>query len=741
MKLAQSVSRRALLCILLAAVSASFARQPNGTKYLTLDSIIGPNRVDFDGSHAGGLQWTPATQQYLERRKGLMTRIDAADGTEQPDYNAEALQKSLEEEGLEESIARRISEGVHIFDKQRTRAIILHDKSCYYCDLTEPQLKKLSFEVSDKARRELSLSPAGKYVTFVRDNDLFTFDIAANKLQQRTRDGSETLLNGVLDWVYQEEVYGRGNFRAYWWRDDDAYLAFLQLDEHEVPIYSIPDESKIHPEVERQRYPLPGDPNPRVRLGVFTATGDAPIWIDLREYGDEDILIVRTGWSPDGRLMFQVQDRRQKWLDLNAADAKTGQVTRLLRETSPAWVNVLGEPTWLEDGSFLWVSERDGHAHLYHYERDGRLIRQITSGDWKVRELHGVDPTGGWVYFSGLTGAGIETQAYRVPLDGGDRQQLTEAGFSHHAEFSPNCRYFIDTYSNIQTPPRVALRDADGQLVRMISENPVDKLSEFRLGETEFLRIPARDGYMLDAMIIRPPDYDAKKSFAVWCPVYAGPDSPTVSNGWQGSGYLMNQLMAQRGCIIWTCDPRSAHGVSSSAAWQVYGDLGRQELADIEDGLRWLLAHERADPTRIGISGFSYGGYMTAYALTHSDMFAFGIAGAPVTDWRNYDSIYTERYMGLPADNPDGYDASSAVKAAKDLVGGLLLVHGAIDDNVHVSNTMQFCDALQRAGKPFELMIYPGNRHGIHRNSRHWHELRMRYALRRFGLSEEIPAD
>jgi dipeptidyl-peptidase-4 len=371
------------------------------------------------------------------------------------------------------------------------------------------------------------------------------------------------------------------------------------------------------------------------------------------------------------------------------------------------------QPIWLKDGSFIWASERDGWEHLYHYSADGKLLRQITEGKWEVRSIEGVDEANGFIYFTSTEHSHIAPHAYRIKLDGTGLTRITTAEGSHRVELSPANNYFIDVWNDLNTPSQVRLHDAAGKLVRVIAENKVDTLKQYKLGAPELLQVKTRDGFVMEAMMIKPPDFNPSKKYPVMSFTYGGPHAPQVKNSWGGQTYMFHQLLAQKGYIIWVCDNRTASGKGLESTWPVYKNFGELELRDIEDGLTWLKSQSYIDGTRIGIWGWSYGGFMTSYALTHSQSFKIGIAGGTVADWRDYDSIYTERYMQTPQNNPEGYKKSSPVHAAKNLHGKLLLIHGSIDDNVHMQNTMQFVYELQKAGKQFQLMLYPKSRHGV----------------------------
>ena len=513
--------------------------------------------------------------------------------------------------------------------------------------------------------------------------------------------------------MYQEEIYGRGDFKGYWWSPDSTQVAYLQLSDIEVPEFTIVDHIAYHPDVETWDYPKAGDPNPEVRLGVVPALGGDTTWIDLARHAPSQPLVVSVGWSPDGReVVFQIQDREQTWLDLDIA-SPGGETTRVLRETTEAWVNVNGPPTWLEDGSFLWLSERTGWRHLYHLRRDGTVVSQVTDGLWEVRELHGVDEDAGWVYFSGTERSPIGSDVYRVRLDGSGLTRLSAADGTHRARFNPSLTSYLDTWSDIETPPSRRLHAADGSQTRVIDANDTTPLGQYRLSAPELLQVVNRDGFEMEALMIKPPDFDPSRRYPVYQHVYGGPHVQRVRDAWGGSTYLFWQLLAQQGVIVWVLDNSTASGKGAVSTWPVYKNFGALELRDLEDGIAWLGQQTYVDTDRIGIEGWSYGGFMVSYALTHSRSYAMGIAGGSVTDWRDYDTIYTERYMGMPRDNPDGYRQSSPRFAARNLHGELLLIHGAMDENVHMQNTLQFAYELQKAGKRFDMMVYPKSRHHL----------------------------
>jgi dipeptidyl-peptidase-4 len=582
-------------------------------------------------------------------------------------------------------------------------------------------------EESQGALELREASPDGKHLAFVQQNDLVRVDIEAGKRVEVTTDGSLDVFNGKLDWVYQEELYGRGNFKAFWWSPDSSALAFLRLDESAVHDFTVIDHIekehfRVKPEI--TRYPKAGDPNPTVSVGIAGLHGSEVQWVDLSAHSDSEPLVVRVDWKPAGeRLLFMLQDRIQSWMQLEEVDPATGTTRTLLRESSSGWVDRPEPARWLDDGSFLWLSERSGQKHLYRYGPDGALRSTLTSGDWSVRSIEEVDEERGLLWFGATRDGAVNRNHYRVGLDGKDLVRLTRGAGTHTPTWNQARTLFLDRHSSLGQRTRLALCDGEGQVLRELGTASSEDLEDYATSPWELHSVPARDGFELDVALLKPVSFDPKRSYPVWLPTYSGPDAPSVRNRWNGSSWY--QFLAQNGVIVLQVNVRSASGKGQAVIESAYRQFGVPELADIEDVVDWLCAQPWADGERVGITGGSYGGFMTAYALTHSDRFALGIAASGVYDWRMYDTIYTERYMATPALNPEGYERSSVIAAAADLQGRLVITHGEMDDNVHLQNAIQLIWALQKAGKDFEFVLYPQNRHGIRDRDLRWHDRRM----------------
>lgn len=569
--------------------------------------------------------------------------------------------------------------------------------------------------------RDPKVSPDGRRVSFRRRHDLWVMEIGSRREVRLTQDGTEAVRNAELDWVYPEEL-NLGT--AHWWSPDGKRIAYLQFDVSRQPLYPQVDLLPLPPRYEPQRYPKAGEPNAEVRLGVVAATGGATRWLDLGETRDR--LLARVYWLPDGSgIAVQRLNRVQNRQELLLAETG-GRVRVILEERDPYWINVRDNFRWLKGGrEFIWWSERDGYGHLYRYSLEGNLLGQLTRGEWEVTDLVGVDEKSGHIYYLSTEASPLERQLYRVSLDGGRPERITQAAGTHAVSMSPGGEYFVDTYSSLTRPPSTALCAADGRELAVLRPPDTRVVAEYEILPTEIVEVKAADGALLYARLIRPAGFEAGRKYPAVVAIYGGPHAQAVRNAW--SGLSFDQVLAHRGFVVWQLDNRGSAGRGHLWEAAIHRNLGARELEDQKEGLKHLIGMGFVDPKRIGIYGWSYGGYMTLYAMVNApELFRAGVAGAPVTDWRNYDTIYTERYMGLPEENPEGYRRSSPVHKAEALEGELLLVHNLEDDNVLVQNTIQMAAALQRAGKRFSMMLYPAKGHGA-QNRRHLNALMLEF--------------
>jgi dipeptidyl-peptidase-4 len=724
--------RSALVALCLAVLASQAApaqpRPQTSLTPLTIDDLYSyEGFAKFNGKAVAAMNWVPEGGPWIDDSHYLWPggsaetsgwlRVDALSGSSQPLFSAGAVDPAL--------LVTRPT----VFSRQRDAVVLGTGGTLYHFNIVNSVVTRLT--TSPEPKSEVTFSPNGRLVAFVKENNLYVTDVAAPGERALTTDGTTKIFNGLLDWVYSEELYGRGTYRGYWWSPDSSKIALLRLDDRSVPEYTLVDDIPYHPTLNAWPYPKAGDPNPRARIFVVAVGGAQTVRtpIDTSKYDTTvDYVIANVGWTPDGRsVMYQLQDRQQTWLDLNVADASSGATKTLFRETTQAWVlrwdDDSADPIWLKDGSFLWLSERTGWRHLYHYRADGALIRQVTAGDWEVRDTYGSDANGEYAYFSSTQNNPIDRDVYRVRLDQGSPTRLSAARGKHTPFFNPAHTWYLDRWDDAWTPPQVRLhtteRTGQQSVLRVVEANPVTAAADYGLSKPEFLQVKTRDGFVMEAMMIKPPDFNPSRRYPVYQFTYGGPQRQEVLNAWPAiwNDFAYHQLLAKRGVIIWICDNRTSSGKGAVSAWPLYKNLGALELRDIEDGLAWLKRQPYVDGSRIGISGVSYGGFMTLYALTHSKSFAMGIAEGAVSDWRNYDTIYTERYLGLPSENPDGYRRSSPRYSAGDLSGELLLIHSALDDNVHPQNLSQFAYELQKAGKPFQMMVYPRSAHGVNGQS------------------------
>jgi len=581
-----------------------------------------------------------------------------------------------------------------------------------------------------EAEESPQASPDGKRVAFLRKNDLYVVEIATGKETRLTTSGTETVLNGRLDWVYEEELSDRDP-AAFAWAPDSRALAYLQLDQSRVPTFPIVDFLPVKNEVEWQRYPTAGAPNSKVRVGVVGLERDGSAGPErLSSFDPDDVYVApQLAWTPDSRhVAFQHLNRAQDALELRllpvpeSPHAPLGPPRAVLTERSKSWINLLGAPRFLKDGRrFLWTSERSGFAHVYVCDLAGDC-RAVTQGPWVVDSRVSftgpapsvvLDEKSGFLYFTSTEKDPRERHLYRTRLDGTGRARLTREDGTHRTVVSPDGRFYADTWSDVHTPPRVWVTSQDGTRRWTLDENARPPILGYERGTLELVELQAKDGTRLYASLLKPAAFDPARKYPVVVSVYGGPHAQMVTDSW-GQVSPFEQLLASHGFLVWSLDNRGSANRGTAFEAPVYHDLGRVELEDQLAGVDYLKAQPWVDPLRIGIAGWSYGGYMTLYALTHApSVFKAGVAGAPVTDWKHYDTIYTERYMGTPEGNPKGYETSSPLAKAADLQADLLLLHGTADDNVHLANTMSFVAALVKAGRAYSLDIQPRQRHGF----------------------------
>ncbi|HEU4993414.1 MAG TPA: S9 family peptidase [Gemmatimonadaceae bacterium] len=573
-------------------------------------------------------------------------------------------------------------------------------------------------------------SPDGKRVAFVRDNNLFVTDLDSGQETQLTRDGSETIINGTTDWVYEEEL---GLADAFRWSPDSKRLAFWRFDQSPVATFPLVNELSTYPKVETLRYPKAGEPNSRVQVGIIdvpstpigSATGSAGYrgdvtWLDVGKGNDQ--YLARMDWVDNDSLVVQRLPRKQNSVDVLMVSAATGKPRLMMTERDTAYVDVEnGELRWVNASrNFLWLSDRSGWRQLYLIDRHGKVTRQLSSNGTDVLSVVGVDEKGGWVYYTAAAPTPMERNVYRARIGGGaPSERVTQNGGTHTMIVAPLGRFAIDSYSDLNTPATSTMYELPAmKQLRVMSDNAPLKarLAELRIKPAQFFKVPMPDGTQLDAWRIVPPDFDSTgaKKYPVLMYVYGGPASPTVSDAYGGSRYLWHQLLAQRGYIVVSIDNRGAAWRGSDFRKVTQYRLGMQESQDQIDAAKWLGSRPYVDARRIGMWGWSFGGYLTLMSTTRGgDVFKAGLSVAPVSDWKLYDTIYTERFMWTPQENAEGYRVTSPQLYAGGLTARLLMVHGTGDDNVHPQNSIQMADKLEGAGKVFYQVLYPNRTHAI----------------------------
>jgi dipeptidyl-peptidase-4 len=565
--------------------------------------------------------------------------------------------------------------------------------------------------------RTAELSPDGRLVGFERGGDLYVVEAGSGQERRLTTSGSDTIFNGVFDWVYEEEF---GLTQAWQWSPDSRRIAYWQTDERGVPAVRLTDYEGQHPDWVESPYPKVGDENPEVRIGVVDVASGETRWMDTGI--SEEHYVPRIYWTSDPSLLaVTTLNRAQNHFQVFLFDVETGERTKVLDETSDAWIDVYDFFAGILDfltfpegvREFFWISDRTGHQHLYRYDYEGKLLGQVTQGDWSVTRVEAIDPERRMVYYTSTEVSPLERHLYAVSFDGSGKRKITEARGTHAVDVSPDGRWFIDRWSNTETPQQVEVWSTEGRRLAVLTDNArvVQFTQQNAYSPKELFEFTNSDGVTLDGSMIRPPDFDPAQRYPVLVSIYGGPGSQQVYDDFANNGW--EQYLAQQGYVVVGLNNRGSGNYGRDFMEGVYRQLGALEAEDFAEVGRWLAQQPWVDGERMAIFGTSYGGYSTLYTMfKHPGVFALGIANSPVTDWRLYDTIYTERYMGLLDANEAGYQGSSVIASVEGLQGRLLLIHSAMDENVHPQNTMQLLTALASAGKDAELRFYPPGGHG-----------------------------
>jgi dipeptidyl-peptidase-4 len=622
--------------------------------------------------------------------------------------------KKSEMELFSESLPSGVTIGFSdVLSSDMQSVIIMKDNDLYYFKKGENAVRRLTN--NDVPEVNARFSPDNKKIAYTKNKDLYIFDLVTNKETRLSFDASDRIYNGYSSWVYMEEILDRpSHYAAFWWSPDGNKIAYLRTDETDVPLFTLNrlDEADgIHGKLEQVPYPKAGDPNPKVKMGIADIATAKTTWVKT-DYSVDQYL-AWPFWTPDSRkLAIQIINRDQNDMKFILADPVTGDFTLIYSETQKAWLDFYKDIYVMNNGTgFIVNSVRNGWENLYYYSWDNRLVAQLTNLNYRVTSLDRVDEDQKIVYFTATGTESTDSHCFKVGLDGKNLVQITNGPGTHMVSISPKGTWFIDTWNSITSAGSIVAIDKKGKQIREIHKFEQQTYDPSKHSKAELIKIPTSDGlFNMPAIITYPLNFDESKKYPVIFRIYGGPDSKNVSNRWQG---INPSWDSQNGIITFTVDHRGSGQFGKRGLDYLFRSLGKWEILDYEDAVKWLLAKPYIDGTRMGITGSSYGGYMTCLALTKgADYWTHGFAGSSVTDWRLYDDIYTERYMDTPQDNPDGYDDGSALTWAKNYKGKLYMTHGDLDDNVHMQNSIYLISKLEDEGKSFQFMLYPNGRHG-----------------------------
>lgn len=688
-------------------------------------TVFGQQKITVENIYSGAfrtkgmdeLQSLKNTDQYT------VLNVDQASRSMQIDlYDFASLKKVSNL--IDTKNHKQLSDGIdsYTFDASEKKILIANNSTqifrhsftadYFLYDIATKSLTKLfDFQV-----QEPTFSPDGTKIAYAKENNLYVYDVNSKKSTAITTDGKKNaIINGITDWVYEEEF---AFVRAFDWSKDSKKLAYIRFDESRVPEFSMSMFHKdLYPSIETFKYPKAGEKNSEVSLHVYDVVGNASKKVDLGKYND--FYIARLQWTNDNNILSaQVLNRHQDNLDLLFVDGNTAAAKVILNEKDKAYVDVTDNLTFLKDNSFIWTSEKDGFNHIYVYDKTGKLNKQVTKGNWEVTSYYGFNEKTKTVFFQSTENGSINRDIYSIALDGKNKVRLSKNTGTNSATFSPNFQFFINTFSSASQPTTYTLNEAKtGKQIQVIEDNKAlsDKLKGYNLPTKEFFILKTAKGNELNAWILKPKDFDPSKKYPVFMYQYSGPGSQQVNNDWNGTDDYWFLSLTQQGYIVACVDGRGTGFKGADFKKVTQKELGKYEVEDQIDAAKVIGAYPYVDASRIGIFGWSYGGFMASNCIFQgNDVFKMAIAVAPVTNWRFYDSVYTERYMQTPQENASGYDQNSPINHVDKLKGKFLLIHGSGDDNVHVQNSMQMIEALIQANKQFDSQIYPDKNHGIY---------------------------
>ncbi len=709
---------RQVFVLLFFIVSTTGMAQEKPT-FATFEEAMAGVRAYGGSTGPGNVNWINEGKAYSFTERGdkgaqLIKTMDPATGQERLVFSTEGLKLPGSDEPFAYESFQWSMDSKYLLFQVNFRPVWRRSgiSDYYYYSIDDK-----SVDLVAKDAQTAELSPNGKKVAYERGGNLFAFDMAAKKETQLTNDAEPGLYNGRFGWAYEEEF---GLAQAWEWSHDSEFIAFWQSDEREVPIFQMTDYMGTHKEWVKLPYPQVGDTNPTVKIGVIDISKNSKQWMDVPL---NDGYIPRIYWTAEkGVLAVMQMNRAQTEMRIYMADANTGMARMILEETSDAWIDVFDffagimHYTFFPKDSkeFFWITDKDGYAHLYRYDYNGKLHNQVTKGDWEVVYVHAIDRKKKTIYYSSTEDSPLERQLYAINFNGKGKKKLTTLPGRHAIDMADEATYYIDRFSNVKTPTQVALYNASGKLVKMLEDNKKvqQAMSDSKLILPELSQFTNKTGNKIDIAIYKPVGFDASKKYALVLDVYGGPGAQAVYNQWTVNAW--HQYLLHNGYVVVAVNNRGGGGYGRAFEKVVYKNLGHAEAADFADAAKHMINLGYVDADKVAIRGHSYGGYMSSFTiLNHPEIFKVALVGAPVTDWRLYDSIYAERYMGLRADNNQGYIDSSPTTYAKNLKGHMLIAHSTMDENVHVQNTFQLVKALIDYGKDHSLKIFPPGAHGV----------------------------
>lgn len=648
-------------------------------------------------------------QTLDKNNKAVTLTVDVKTGKSAP-YVAPKSPRDILSESMPNGVSLSLSD---IISPDMKGVVQSKDNDLYYFKIGDKELIRLTNDKIEKVN--VRFSPDGTKLAYTRNKDMYVYDLSSHKEIRLTTDASDRIYNGYSSWVYNEEILERAShYSAFWWSPDSKKLAYMRTDEIDVPVFTLnrlDQADGIHGKLELIPYPKPGDPNPKVKIGIAEIATAKTTWVKT-DYSVDQYL-AWPYWTPDGnKIMIQVLNRDQNDMKFILADPATGDFVQIYSENRKSWVDFFEDIYVMKNGTgFILRSYKTDWENLYYYAWDGKLISQITNVNWRVKIITRVDEDTKTVFFTGTGPESTDNHFFKAGFDGKNFVQITKEPGSHNVSISPKGNYFIDSWNNITSTGSILAYDSKGKLLREIHKNDQPVFDATKNSRAEMLKIMTSDGqFNMPAIITYPINFNPEKRYPVVFTIYGGPGSENVGNRWQG---VSASWYTQNGIITFTVDHRGSGQFGKKGLDQIYRCLGKWEILDYGDAVKWLKAKPFVDSTKIGITGMSYGGYMTCLALTKgANFWTHGFAGSSVTDWRLYDDIYTERYMDTPQDNPDGYRDASVLTFVKNYKGKLYLNHGDIDDNVHLQNSIQLISKMEDEGKTFQFMLYPNGRHG-----------------------------